>query len=59
MYELALLKVHLSQELTGIEQKNKSLADARNALEYFISTYPKSNFTINAQTVLKTLLPSK
>jgi hypothetical protein len=54
LYELALLKVRLSQEFTGAEQK-KRLAEARGTLESFISAYPKSNFTVNAQTVLNSL----
>ncbi|MDO8303824.1 MAG: hypothetical protein Q7T18_11330 [Sedimentisphaerales bacterium] len=54
LYELALLKVRLSQQLTGVEQKKRQ-ADARNTLEYFISTYPKSNFAANAQSVLDSL----
>jgi hypothetical protein len=54
LYELAMLKVRLSKEFTGAEQK-KRLAEARNTLESFISTYPKSNFKANAQIVLNSL----
>jgi hypothetical protein len=55
LYELALLKVRLSQELAGAEQKKRFLVEARNTLESFISSYPKSNFKTNAQTVLNSL----
>jgi hypothetical protein len=58
LYELAMLKVRLAQELAGDQQK-KQQTEAHNTLEYFIAAYPKSRFTINAQTILKSLPISK
>ena len=54
LYELALLKVRLAQDLAGDQQK-KQHAEARETLEYFIAAYPKSNFTENAKIVLNSL----
>ena len=55
LYELALLKVRLSQEAAGAKNKNRYLLEARRTLENFISLYPRSDFKANAQSVLKSL----
>jgi hypothetical protein len=55
LYELGILKVRLSQEAAGAENKKRYLREARNTLENFISIYPRSNFRTNAEIVLKSL----
>jgi hypothetical protein len=55
LYELALLKVHLSQELTAAAQKKQCLSEAKNTLEQLVSKYPNSNWAPPAQTLLNSL----
>jgi hypothetical protein len=57
LYELALLKKNLWHEQgeSNIEQRKKSLAEARAILTKFIDLYPKSIFTAQAKELLANL----
>jgi hypothetical protein len=56
LYELGLLKVALWKDpQTDAPQKETYLADARAILTNFIALYPKSIYSIHAQTMLDSL----
>ncbi|MHC4259334.1 MAG: hypothetical protein ACYSTF_02800, partial [Planctomycetota bacterium] len=57
LYELALLKKNLwhEQRESNIEQRKKSLAEARVILAKFIDLYPESIFTAQAKELLANL----
>lgn len=56
LYELGLLKVALWKDpQTETAQKETYLADARAILTNFIALYPKSLYSIHAQTMLDSL----